>query len=397
MRKSDFHHFVIQSTYMKLTRYLFIIFLGLGAVAASAGFLLSGSEAHVINVTAKIEPPMCDARSIGFWGNNEGCSQGAGSSNWTDKVHALSSAYSGAFASHTGADMCVAVWMPNCAALALSDRDRCEAEAHTLAVELNVASNRLHLSAFLAGVDDGDSSFPLLHLYESSTVHEALITLETILADSSATFIQLRRAAYVAERIYTFYESENPFHPRCVFDRGDLPACRPLKGDVTVINENNASIENNVSASANTGGNTVGGSSGGEGSDGGSPPAGGENGGDNNETGDGGDGGEGGAGGTVITGDAEAEAVVENEVNTNITQVGCENCAPCEDPCAEADEEAEDTAPLEVQSEDIATESEDPVVLEEAGEEADPPPDEQLPAEGESAEEDVQLEEVVTE
>ncbi|GEM_PF-5852466 len=363
---------------MKFTRYACIVFLGIGAVAASAGFLLSGSEAHIINVTAKIEPPMCDARSVGYWMNNEGCSQGAGSSNGADGVRTLSGAYSGAFASFTGGDMCAALRIADCASVLLKDKYACMATAQILALELNVASKRLHPAAFLAGADDGDASFDILHLFESSTVHEALITLEAILANESSSFTQTRRAAYVAERIIAFYENENPFHPQCVFDPRDLPACRPVLGDVTVGNENNAKIVTEVETQAQTGGNSAEGGTGGSAGDGGSV----ENSGDNNEGGAGGDWGDVREGGTVTTGDTEAETVVENEVNTNVTQAGCENCVPCEELCAEADEATEDSMPQEVQSEEL-------IVSEEAGEEADPSPDKQPPVEDENMVEEV--------
>ena len=335
---------------MKFTRSIFVTFLFLIALAASAALLLSGSDAHVINVTAKIEPPLCDTRSIGFWANNEGCSHGAGSSDWDNEVQVLSSEYSGVFTALSGGDMCSALWVPNCPSGNTVEAKRCRATAHTLAVELNVASNRLHRSAFLAGADNGDSAFNRLHLFESSTVHEALISLESVLADSSASRLQLQDAATVAERIYAFYESENPFHPRCVFQPDDLPQCRPVKGDVAIINENTATVINVVETSANSGGDSTNGGAGGE-------------------------------GGTIETGDAATETVVENNVNTNITDVGCGDCQPCEPSCksetvdeteVEATGESMEPAPPEQTESNESSAEPIPVVVEQPVEASEP-------------------------
>ena len=313
---------------MKFTRSIFVTFLFLIALAASAALLLSGSEAHVINVTAKIEPPLCDTRSIGFWANNEGCSHGAGSSDWDNEVQVLSSEYSGVFTALSGGDMCSALWVPNCPSGNTVEAKRCRAMAHTLAVELNVASNRLHRSAFLAGADNGESAFNRLHLFESSTVHEALISLESVLADSSASRLQLQDVATVAERIYTFYESENPFHPRCVFDPGDLPQCRPVKGDVTIINENTATVINVIETSADTDGDAE-----------------------------------------RSQNPAVAETVVENEVNTNITDVGCGDCQPCESSC-----ESETVDETEVEAAGESMEPAPPAQMENSESSAEPIP-----------------------
>ena len=319
---------------MKLLRIIPVLaFSGL-TILVSAVFLMSGSEAHIINVTAKIEAPMCDARSLGYWANNEGCSHGAGSADWADEVHALSEEYSDVYTTLTGGDMCAALWMPNCSPLVPGGARKCRAIAHTLAVEMNVAANRLHRSAFLAGAYDGDPAFSRLHLFESSTIHEALITLESILENPDSTSVQFHDAAHVAMRIYTFYEEENPFHPRCVFDPDDIPACRPARGDVTVTNENTAEVSTVVEATAETGDNSA-------------------------------EGGEGSAGdaGTIETGEATSEVIVENEINTNTTDVSCDNCEPCGETCAEVQPTEEAPPVVEEQSEDVSV-SEEPAVEE---------------------------------
>lgn len=329
---------------MKLFRLIpMFTFSGL-TLLASAVFLMSGSEAHIINVTAKIEPPMCDARSLGYWANNEGCSQGTGSSDWANEVQALSAEYSGVFAAYTGGDMCAAVWMPNCASLSVLEKPKCRATAHTLAVELNVASGRLHRSAFLAGADDNDPAFYRLHLFESSTIQEALITLEAVLGNPLSSVGKFRDVLHVAERIYTFYEEENPFHPRCIFDPDDILACRAsVRGNVTVTNENTAEVSTIIETITDTDDNS-------------SSPA--------DEEGDESEGDTSPPAGGTETEDATVETVVENEVDTNVTDGGCENCTPCGETCADAQPTDEAPAPTDEQPAD-APESEEPVAEQE--------------------------------
>lgn len=176
---------------------------------------LTAFEAHVVNVTARIETP-CDARSKGYWANHEGCSQGEGSSIWVDEVQALSSAFSGAFASFTGEQICEVLWEPNCGPGNSREGKLCRAQGHALADLLNIITLRLQLDVLLAGADDGNEAFDELGLTSSSTIGEALAAVEAILADPSSTPPDLTNAAYVAERIYTFYGEENPEAPRCI-------------------------------------------------------------------------------------------------------------------------------------------------------------------------------------
>lgn len=98
-------------------------------------------------------------------------------------------------------------------------------------------------------------------------------------------------------------------------------------------NDNEAYLENNVSAQANTGGNWSGGSYAGDGGDGGNINNSDEDVRDS-RTGRGGNGGSSGVGGTVISGDALAEASVNNRVNWNETDI---QACPCEADCCEYD------------------------------------------------------------
>ena len=204
-----------------------------GALALAFGVLLitgagvilaSAFEAHVINVTAKIERPpgQCNALSIGYWRNHEGCAGGLGESNWTAEVNDLSATFAGVFGSYTGAQICDNLWVPNCPKGNSAESKLCKAKAQALADELNVVSDRLQLNALLAGADDGSAAFDNLGLSANSTVQDALTAVEDILADPSSTRAELTDAAYVAERIYAFYEDENPIRPQCIFSDGDI-------------------------------------------------------------------------------------------------------------------------------------------------------------------------------
>ena len=198
------------------------IFLGLGALALVmvAVPMFSAFEAHVINVTAVIErPPMqCDALSIGYWRNHEGCDQGEGESVWTDEIHTMTENFSGLFYNTTGEEICQDLWIPNCPSGNNASAKRCRATAMALADELNLVSGRLQLEALIAGADNGNSAFDNLGLDYNSTVEEALTSIEYIVVNSSYSASQYKDAAYVAERIYSFYEDENTSAPYCVMD-----------------------------------------------------------------------------------------------------------------------------------------------------------------------------------
>lgn len=122
-----------------------------------------------------------------------------------------------------------------------------------------------------------------------------------------------------------FYDTEARTHSVVGVSGGGV-------GDVTIVNENNATVTNETNARASTGGNTAGGSSGGDGGDGGDISDDGES----SEAGDGGDGDDGGSGGTVFSGDASASSTSENVINTNETTVS--ECCTCDSSCPDEEE-----------------------------------------------------------
>ena len=194
--------------------------LALAAVLVVFVVPLAAFEAHVINVTAVIErpPTQCDALSIGYWRNHEGCDQGEGESVWVNEIHDMTSNFSGLFYGITGEEICQDLWIPNCPSGNNAPAKRCRATAMALADELNLVSGRLQLDALIAGADDGNSAFDNLGLNYNSTVEEALTSIEYIVANGFYSASQYNDAAYVAERIYSFYEDENTDAPYCVMD-----------------------------------------------------------------------------------------------------------------------------------------------------------------------------------
>jgi len=104
----------------------------------------------------------------------------------------------------------------------------------------------------------------------------------------------------------------------------------PAHGDDTVENDNEATVYNEVVALANTGGNGAGGSEGGNGGRGGDIRNNGDDV-DDSSTGNGGNGGSGDVGGTIYTGNANANAGVINDVNSNDTEINRCACNGTED------------------------------------------------------------------
>ena len=208
----------------RFSHWPIVIAITFVAVLINSVTLLSAFEAHVINVTATIErrPNQCDALSPGYWRNHEGCSGGAGESVWASQINALSSTFSGVFSGYSGAAICAAEWQPNCPSALTREGRLCRAKLHTLADELNLVSGRLDLNALIAGADRGGGSFDRLGLSPSSTVAEALTAVEGVIAQHEADATLDGRewlvdASQVAERIYSFYEDENPIAPQCIF------------------------------------------------------------------------------------------------------------------------------------------------------------------------------------
>ncbi|MCD6414736.1 MAG: hypothetical protein J7L23_03880, partial [Candidatus Diapherotrites archaeon] len=157
----------------------------------------------------------CDARSVGYWSNNEGCPD---SSYWADEISELSNNYfHGAFHDISGEEICETTDISNCPSANQLEGKLCRAKAQALAVESNLVSGRLTLGASLAGSDNGDEAFDNLGLGPSSTIEDAMLAVEEIILNGSHTSGELTDAATVAERIISFYEDENPQYPECIY------------------------------------------------------------------------------------------------------------------------------------------------------------------------------------
>ena len=214
---------------------------------ASKGFRINKVYYDVDEGEATSTPKSCDARSKGYFANNEGCHGGTGSANWKTQVNALSATYSGVFGATTGPGMCADLWTPNCPSGNTVAANLCKAKTHILADEMNVVSGRLDPSAIISGADDGTSAFDNLGLSPLSTVSQALAVLEAILADGSSTIAELKDAAYVGQRIYDFYETQNPNAPYCAYPLTQDP--QPSRGEegknewVEVYNQTNVPLD----------------------------------------------------------------------------------------------------------------------------------------------------------
>ena len=146
----------------------------------------------MVNVTATIErpPTMCDALSIGYWRNHEGCDQGDGESVWTSQIREMTRNFSGAFYNITGEEICQALWIPDCPSGNNVPAKLCRATAMTLADELNLVSGHLDINALIAGADNGNAAFDRLGLNYNSTAKEALTKIEMIITNSYSTIIR---------------------------------------------------------------------------------------------------------------------------------------------------------------------------------------------------------------
>ena len=221
----------------QLGRAVLVSKVALVLILGSFVLPLSAFEAHVVNVTAVIENRVsCDALSIGYWRNHEGCDQGNGYSDWTTEVSVLSAGeFSGVFGTYSGQQICENLWIPNCPSGNGVDSKLCKAKAMALGDELNIVSGRLDLDALIAGADDGDQAFDDLGLSYGSTVRVALEVIEMVLSNPNSSTGDLTSAAYVAERIYAFYEDENPIYPACIFEGyGQGGVGEPFTSGITV-------------------------------------------------------------------------------------------------------------------------------------------------------------------
>jgi len=175
-------------------------------------------------------PPQCDALSLRYWRDHEGCFRGTGSSIWASEINDLSSDFSGVFASHSGGQICEDLWVANCPAGDPVEGRRCRATIHALTDELNIVSGHLDADAFIAGADDGNFAFDRLGLSPFSTIGEALTVIEAVIANPVSTIQELQDVMYVARRIYEFYGGENPLAPMCIFSPDDIPLSFSVNG-----------------------------------------------------------------------------------------------------------------------------------------------------------------------
>ncbi len=170
-------------------------------------------------ITSTIQAPLfCSAYSPGYFVHHDGCTaDGNGSSVWASQVNALSTNYSSVFANTTGEEICQNLWEPLCPKSNTLQGKICRAKRQTLADLLNVVSNNLDTNALIAGADNGSGSFDLLGLSATSTVNQALQTLESTLANASSTVAQINAVTVVGDRIHTYYEDENQSYPGCAY------------------------------------------------------------------------------------------------------------------------------------------------------------------------------------
>ncbi len=191
------------------------------AVLINSATLFSAFEAHVVNVTATIErqPNQCEPKSPNYWLKNEGCQNGGlGVNAWADEINVLSGRLSGAFVTYDGAQVCTALWPDNCGDKETRAGKLCQAKSELLVNELNLVSGKLDPLALLAGADNGNGAFDHLGLSATSTIEQALATLERVVVDENIEEGYLLKARQVARRITAFYKEENPLFPQCVFE-----------------------------------------------------------------------------------------------------------------------------------------------------------------------------------
>ncbi len=195
----------------------------------------------------------CNAEPIDYWQNNEGCENNPALSNLAIQINNLSSGYfQSAFATTTAAEICVAFGINNCPPEGTLDGEFCRAKAASLADLSNIVTGKLDLNAVIAGGFDNSQPFISLGLTASSTIKEALNKIEGVLANPSATAEDLAGSGFVAQRIYTFYSSENPYPSgTCIYwEPGDIvlnefvpnPSCAAQPVDVALVMDTSGSM-----------------------------------------------------------------------------------------------------------------------------------------------------------
>ena len=215
----------------------------------------NGTTESTCTTLCTMQQNQCAALSPGYYKNNDGCQNGIGSSIWAAQVNTLSDSFFDVFATIDGSGTCVQ-FAVNCTTSTSNDVDkaRCNAKKHLLADETNAVANHLRPDALVAGGYDGNAAFGSLGIYATSTIQQAMVAIEQVIANPGSTKEQLTRAQYVAARLYTFYENENPDPSECVLpgigngiietgeqcDDGNLSpwdGCSPSGQSEVVLNE----------------------------------------------------------------------------------------------------------------------------------------------------------------
>lgn len=201
------------------------------------------------------EQSSCNAETINYWQVNGGCELDPAVSQQTTLINNLSlNNFQGAFATTTGGEICMAFDLTSCPAENTLEGELCRARGQTLAVMSNLVTGRLDLNAVLAGAFDNSANFTNLNLTASSTIEQVLDKIESVLVDPGATQTDLTNAKFVAQRIYTFYNSENPYapEPTCIYyEPGEVvlnefvpnPSCDAQPVDVVMVMDRSGSMD----------------------------------------------------------------------------------------------------------------------------------------------------------
>ncbi len=215
----------------------------------------SGIINQYFNVSDEFCPPSnCQAETINYWSTNGGCEQDPAVSQAVVQINNLSeNNFKGAFSAISGGEICTAFDLTSCPAEGTLEGELCRARGQALTVMSNVVTGRLDLNAVIAGAFDNSINFINLNLTASSTIEQALNTIENIIVSPSHTITDLGNAKFVAYRIYTFYNSENPYapEPTCIYyEPGEIvlnefvpnPSCSAQPVDVTIIMDRSGSM-----------------------------------------------------------------------------------------------------------------------------------------------------------
>lgn len=214
----------------------------------------SAVSSKYFTVAAEFCPASCNAETISYWQNNQGCQNSPEVSEQAALINSLSANnFQGAFSAITGGEICTALDLTGCQPEGTLTGELCRARGQTLAVMSNVVTGRLDLNAVIAGAFDNSANFTNLNLTASSTIKQALNKIETILVNPGATEADLANAKFVAQRIYTFYNSENPYapEPTCIYyEPGEVvlnefvpnPSCAAQPVDVVMVMDRSASM-----------------------------------------------------------------------------------------------------------------------------------------------------------